>query len=97
MKRAFLAGSLFALLFILSGCVEDEDHRKTSEKLDAPKADVATRHVMACPKCRAPQRAFRVDAVKSYYKCSGLPPRFPHHDEKQWIHRISDHDISTER
>ncbi len=90
MKRFLQASALLALVFTLGGCVED--HRDTDEKMNAPAPDFANRRVMACPKCGAPQRPFRVDAIKSYYKCEGLPPKFPYHEEKRWSHRPHDDD-----
>src|SRR5687768_16850806 len=90
MKRHFVALTVLGACLMLTGC--DEDQRNTEEKLSAPSPDYATRYTMACPKCGAPQKPFRISQLKSYYKCTGQPPKFPYHDEKQWSHRISDHD-----
>ncbi|HYG76892.1 MAG TPA: hypothetical protein VEK08_17945 [Planctomycetota bacterium] len=88
MKRFFQAAAWVAMVVVLNGC--NEDQRNTEEKLNAPAPDFSTRPVMACPKCGAPQRPFRIDAIKSYYRCTGQPPKFPFHNEKTWIHRPHD-------
>lgn len=88
MKRVFQAFALLTLALVLGGC--NEDQRSGEEKANAPAPDFTSRRVMACPKCGAPQRPFRIDAIKSYYKCEGLPPKFPWHEEKRWIHRPHD-------
>jgi hypothetical protein len=97
MKRVFQAFALLTLALVLGGC--NEDQRGAEEKATAPAPDFASRRVMQCPKCGAPQRPYRIDAIKSYYKCEGLPPKFPWHQEKQWIHRPHDDckDGSSER
>lgn len=95
MKRALLAASVMAFTLVLGGCKEDS--RGTDEKLTAPAPDFNTRNVMACPRCGAPQKPFRISGVKSYYRCSGQPPKFAYHDEKKWNHTISNDKDSTER
>ena len=50
-----------------------------------------------CPKCGAPQKPYRVNALKSYYKCSGLPPKFVYHEEVLWSHRLTGHNPQTEQ
>jgi hypothetical protein len=91
--------NVFALLFItvlaFTGCTED--HRTREEKQFAPTPDFATRNTMECPKCKAPQKPFRIDALKSYYRCTGLPPKFAYHEESTWSHRIDDHTPQVER
>ena len=72
--------------FMLSGC--DEDHRHTDEKLDSPAPNFNSRQIMACPKCGAPTSPFRISQLKSYYHCSGQPPKFPYHEERAWEHTI---------
>jgi len=96
MKRALLAGGLLAFAFVLGGC-DAEDTRSTEEKLYAPTPDFATRYVVACPKCGAPQRPYRVNGEKSYYRCSGQPPKFRYHKEKLWTHDISHDKKSVEQ
>jgi hypothetical protein len=88
MKRALLASALFAMMFVLGGC--DEDQRNTDEKLNAAPLDYNTRRVMACPKCGAPTAPWRISEIKSYYRCSGMPPKFKYHPEKEWTHRFHD-------
>ena len=95
MKQALLASGLLALALLLGGCTNDD--RNTDEKLHSPPPEFATRYVMACPKCGAPQKAYRVNAVKSFYRCSGQPPRFVYHPEKKWEHKISFDKDSTEQ
>jgi hypothetical protein len=90
MKRTLMAIALALPFFLLTGC--DEDQRKPEEKEHAPKPELSTRYTMSCPKCGAPQRPYRITALKSYYKCEGKPPKFPYHKTKEWTHRISDHD-----
>jgi len=96
MKRALWAGGLLALAFVLGGC-EDKDDRKTDEKLYAPAPEFATRNMMVCPKCGAPQRPYRINGVKSFYRCTGQPPRFASHPEETWVHAISRDKDSTEQ
>jgi hypothetical protein len=95
MKRFVLTVAGCALLLLLAGC--KEDHRNTQEKLYSPASDYATRYVMACPKCGAPTKPFRINVLKSYYKCNGLPPKFVYHEEVQWSHRIKDKDPQVEQ
>jgi hypothetical protein len=96
MKRCLVfLGLAVPLVFAMSGCVED--HRSREEKQFAPSPEYASRYTMQCYKCKAPQKPYRIDAIKSYYKCSGHPPKFPYHEEVQWTHRISDHDPQIER
>ena len=52
---------------------------------------------MACPKCGAPQKPFRINAVKSFYRCTGQPPRFPYHYEKRWERKLSDEKDNAEQ
>jgi hypothetical protein len=96
MKRALWAGGLLALAFALGGC-DDSDDRNTGQKLNAPVPDVTTRNVMACPKCGAPTKAYRVNGIKSYYRCTGQPPKFQYHPERTWSHCISHDKDSTEQ
>ncbi len=95
MKRILLAMGLLLPVILLQGCSEDQ--RSTEKKQHAPAPDFNTRRVMACPKCGAPQHPFRISAVKSYYRCTGIAPKFPYHDEKQWSRRIKDSPESDER
>ena len=92
MKRCLLAVAGFACFF-LAGC----DMRNTQEKLHTPNPDFATRYMMACPECGAPQKAYRITALKSYYRCSGLPPKFNYHTERLWDHTIADHNPQVEQ
>lgn len=85
MKRGFLAVAGFACLFALAGC---DDHRSTAEKMYAPNPDYATRAVMACPQCGAPQRPYCVTETHNYYRCSGQTPKFPYHEEHKWNRAI---------
>ena len=50
MKLALWASALLALGFLSGGC-SDKDDRATEEKLYAPAPELASRNVMACPKC----------------------------------------------
>jgi len=95
MKRALLAGSVMAFTLAFSGC--DEDQRRTEQKINAPAPEYATRYIMACPKCGAPQSPFRINVLKSYYTCNGLAPKFPYHPTKEWSHRITDHNPQVEK
>jgi hypothetical protein len=88
-RRAFLLSSLALPALVLSGCKEPEDPRHTEEKIDSPKPDFKTRFVMACPKCGAPQRPYMVNDLKSFYRCSGLPPKFRYHEEYKYEHTIN--------
>ena len=81
-----LLGLAFASVLMLTGC--DEDHRKVDEKLTAPSPDFNSRQIMACPKCGLPNSPFRISQLKSYYRCSGQPPKYPFHDERLWEHTI---------
>jgi hypothetical protein len=92
-----LAGGLVALAFVLGGCDSDDEHRTTQEVQYGPTPDFNTRFVMPCPKCAAPQRPFRITAHKSYYRCTGVPPKFPPHHEKRWDHEVSHHVRSLEQ
>jgi hypothetical protein len=94
MRYALLVVGLLFPLFAASGC--KEDHRSREEKQFAPSPEFSTRYTMQCYKCKAPQKPYRIDAIKSYYKCSGLPPKFPYHEEAKWTHRISDHEPQVE-
>ena len=100
MKRAFFLGAfslgLLALAFTLGGC-SDKDDRDTDEKLYSPPPEFATRHVMACPKCGAPQRPYCINGVKSFYRCTGQPPKFPIHAQEEWVHAISHDKDSAEQ
>ena len=95
MRYVVWAGGLLAFAFLLGGC--DQDNRSTEQKLYSPAPDFDTRHVTPCPKCGAPQKPCRINSVKSYYRCSGQPPRFPWHKEKQWSHTISHDKASVEQ
>jgi hypothetical protein len=88
MKRAMMAMTFLLSFFLLTGC--DEDQRNDREKKEAPKPELSTRKVMACPQCGAPQAPYRLTHIKSYYKCEGQPPKFKYHEAKEWSHRISD-------
>mgnify|MGYP001610445928 CR=1 FL=1 len=88
MKRALFACAVLAFAFMLGGC--DDDQRRGEEKEITPDPDYASRQVMRCPKCGAPQRPYRTSQIKSYYKCSGLAPKFKFHNEYKWSHRAHD-------
>jgi hypothetical protein len=94
MRRALLACGLLAFALVPIGCDND---RHTDEILYAPPAEYATRYVMACPRCGAPTKPFRINATKSYYRCSGQPPKFTSHKEKLWSHVVSHDKDSTEQ
>ena len=85
MGKVFLGLAAVAAL-MLSGC--DEDHRKVDEKIVAPNPDFSTRYVMACPKCGAPTSPYRISALKSYYRCTSQPPKYPYHEERDWQNTI---------
>ena len=87
-RRTFLMSTLTAPLLALYGCHEPGDTRSTEEKQQAPAPDLKTRLYMACPKCGAPQRPYRITEIKDYYRCSGAPPKFPYHKEHLWQHTI---------
>ncbi|HEY3321426.1 MAG TPA: hypothetical protein VGP72_13220 [Planctomycetota bacterium] len=90
MKTSLAAGFLLALCFACCGCNERDDKRTSEEKLNTPALNLESRPVMACPECGAPQRPYRINATKSYYRCTGAPPKFVHHDEKTWSHKVKD-------
>jgi hypothetical protein len=95
MQKALLIAGFLGAAFLLSGCNTDdpeEDHRNTEEKLSAPAPDYATRRVIACPKCGAPQKPYRITDLKNYYRCSGQPPKFKYHPEREWSYRLCDED-----
>ena len=85
MNRFLLALSVAGLLG-MTGCAEDQ--RNTDEKLNRPALDFSSRHVMPCPDCGAIQRPYRITDLRSYYRCSGQPPKFKYHSEIQWTHAI---------
>jgi len=96
-RREMIAKSglgLFAAL-AMAGC--NEDNRETQEKLDSPRPDFNTRQVMACPKCGNPTAPYRISNIKSFYKCSGNPPKFATHDTREWTHTLKHDDETTER
>ena len=84
MKRGLLVLAGSVCLLWLAGC----DNRSTAEKLYNPSPDYTTRQIMACPKCGAPQKPYRINGTKEYYECSGMPPRFPYHPRYEWSHTI---------
>jgi len=94
MRNMVLAVGLLIPLFAATGC--KEDNRSREEKQFAPAPEFSTRHIMPCPHCKAAQKPYRIDAIKSYYRCSGQPPKFAYHEERKWSHRIADHDHSVE-
>jgi ssDNA-binding Zn-finger/Zn-ribbon topoisomerase 1 len=96
MKRALWASGLLGLALVLGGC-SDKDDRGTEEKLYAPAPEFATRNVMACSKCGAPQRPYRINGDKSFYRCTGQPPKFFAHPEEKWTHKINRSKDSTEQ
>ena len=85
MKRLLLALG-FAGLLGMAGC--EQDRRNTEAKLNTPAPDFGSRFVTACPECGAPQRPYRVTGTKSFYRCSGQPPKFKYHSEDKWSHAI---------
>ena len=95
MKQACLM-LVCASVLLLAGCTHEEnltdDSRDAQQKANAPAPDVATRPVMACPKCGAPQRPYRVTAVTSYYRCSGTPPKFAYHPLQTWERTVKHDD-----
>ncbi len=86
--RSFVVALLAAVFLVLSGCNQREDKRTTDEKGFAPAPDLKTRYYFACPKCGCPQRPYRMTEVRSYYKCSGNPPKFAYHPEHTWQHAV---------
>src|SRR5260221_7360507 len=87
-RRCVAFFALTLMLIVMGGCNEREDKRNTEEKQIAPQPDFKTRLYMACPKCGAPQRPYRINELKSYYRCSGAPPKFPYHTEYKWQHTM---------
>ena len=92
MKR-YLSMVAVGALFFLAGC----DTRNTHEKLTSPTPEFITRYTMACPECGAPQKPYRITELKSYYRCAGLPPKFPYHDEHKWEHTLAENDSAAEQ
>jgi len=84
--KTILLGLGLAATLCLTGC--DEDNRNTDEKINAPSPDFTSRDVMACPKCGAPTAPYRISTIKSWYHCSGQPPRFAYHETREWQHTI---------
>ncbi len=95
MKRFLIVGAVTTLALGLGGC--DQDHRGTQAKLHSATPDITTRNVMVCPVCGAPQRPYRVNRVQSFYRCTGLPPKFEAHDLTEWTHDISHSPDSLEQ
>ena len=93
MKRALWASGLLALAFLLGGCLCT---RSPQEKLTRRPRTSIPAQMMACPKCGAPQKPYRVNACKSYYRCSGQPPKFLYHPECSWSHNNTG-EISAEK
>lgn len=88
MWRGCVVAASTVVLLMLGGCNQREDKRTTDEKLSAPAPDLKTRYYFACPKCGCPQRPYRMTEVRSYYRCSGNPPKFAYHTEHQWQHAV---------
>lgn len=93
MKRFLLVLGFSVSLCSLVGC-DDKTVENSEEKIHSPRQDYTSRVVMACPKCGAPQKAYRINAGKSYYRCSGMPPKFPYHSEELWSHGIDPKETS---
>lgn len=88
-RRGFIATQIAlgtAMVFALAGC--EEDKRTVEEKAAAPNPQFATRNVMHCPKCGAPTVPYSLNHTKSFYKCTGQPPKFTVHPEKRWSRRL---------
>ena len=77
-------------------CAESEKE-SAEESTEASSPDYATRHVMACPKCGAPMSPYRINAKKSFYRCTGLPPKYPYHEEEKWSHKLETKESEAER
>jgi hypothetical protein len=88
MLRGFVVASFAAIVLILAGCNQREDKRTTDEKQFAPIPDLKTRYYFACPTCGCPQRPYRITEIRSYYRCSGNPPKFAYHTERLWQHAV---------
>ena len=86
--RGVFVASVTALLLVLSGCNQREDKRTGEEKEYAAAPDLKTRYYMACPKCGCPQRPYRITEIRSYYQCSGNPPKFAYHPTHEWQHAV---------
>lgn len=86
--KHFLLIGMTAMLLVLSGCDEPGDPRTMEEKQQAPRPDFKSRLYMSCPQCSAPQRPYRITETKSYYQCTGLPPKFKYHERVEWQHTI---------
>jgi hypothetical protein len=90
-RRSFLSAPFkvlaLASLILLMGC--DEDKRTGDEKASQPAPEYATRYVMQCPKCGAPTAPYAVNGYKNFYRCSGQPPKFAYHSEKEWSRRLN--------
>jgi hypothetical protein len=78
-----LAGASF---LALAGC--EEDKRTVEEKTQAAPPEYATRYVMHCPKCGSPTAPHSINNTKSFYKCTGNPPKHAYHAEKTWSRRL---------
>ena len=86
--RSFMCLSMATVWLLAGGCNQREDKRTTDQKMYAPIPDIKTRLYFACPKCGCPQRPYRITEIKSYYRCSGNPPKFPYHKEHLWQHTL---------
>lgn len=98
-RRSFLslpvkvvAGASF---IALTGC--EEDKRTVEEKASAPAPEFATRYIMHCPKCGNPVAPYSINNTKSFYKCSGNPPKHAYHAEKTWSRRLDVGAKATEK
>src|SRR5436190_11145083 len=95
--RSMMCSAVVMFWLIAGGCNERVDDRSTDEKMYAPVPDINTRLYMACPKCGCPQRPYRITEVRSYYRCSGNPPKFAYHTEREWQHAIPKEDCKHPR
>ena len=76
---------------------EESKEEAKEEAAETSSPDYTTRHVMACPKCGAPMKPYRINAKESFYRCSGLPPKYPYHEEEKWSHKIETKESEAER
>ncbi len=94
--RYVMSASLAVVAMLLGGCNQREDKRTGEEKEYAPQPDLKTRYVFACPQCGCPQRPYRITEIRSYYRCSGSPPKFAYHKEHLWQHAVQQNPLKRD-
>ena len=78
MMRVLAVSVILFVGLSLAGC------SCSSKKKSTQMADFTAQPVMACPKCSAPTRPFRLNESEAYYRCSGQPPKYADHYEFVW-------------